>query len=98
MNLCIFLFVFQANTNQVIEIPIRKCLDIQENWRADNPQLRISDDMYFLLTECEGFQRMVIFFRFGREPLGAASWTKRIGKLIDRENAPAVQARFFFVS
>src|ERR1700694_1771773 len=77
------LVVFQANTDQVIKVAIWKPLDIKIYRRAIDGELRIADDMYLLLADSQCLQRVMIFFRFGRETLDATARTKGVGELAD---------------
>src|SRR5215813_326889 len=88
---------FQIGAEQVIEVAVRNTLDIEIYWCALDAQLRMADDVYFLLAYCEGLQGMVILFRFGREAFDATTRAKRIGELVDRKNAFAVQPRSFLL-
>ena len=76
-----------ADAYQIIEIAVRKGLDIEENERPVHWDLQLSNDVYFFLADCKGSQRVAIFFRFGDEPLRASARPKRVGELMDGENA-----------
>ena len=71
------LFGSDRNTDQVIEVTIRKSFDIEKHWRALDSELRITDDMYFLLADRKSFQGMVIFLRSRREPLRSSTTCPR---------------------
>ena len=73
---------FQTGAKQVIEVAIRKSLDIEKYRCTLDLQFRIADDMYFPLADREGFQRIVRLLRFSREPFDATTrGTKRIGEV-----------------
>ena len=75
------LVVFQTNTDQVIKVAIRKSLDIEKYRRALDLQLRITNDMYFSLTDGEGFQRVVILLGLAASRLrdDAGETYRRVG-------------------
>src|SRR5688572_22924376 len=88
---------FQSDAKQVIEVAVWKSLDIKIQRCALDRQLRIADNVYFLLADRESLQWVVIFFGFGRKPFDASTRAKRIRELADRKNAFALKPRSVLV-
>ena len=55
--------IFHSDTDKIIEVAIRKPLNVEEYWRAFHAQLRVPDHMGFVFTDRKGFQGVVVFFR-----------------------------------
>ena len=52
---------FELHSDEVIEVALWISFDIKKDGCAFNPQLRTADNVYFLFTDRERFQRMMIF-------------------------------------
>ena len=54
---------FHSDTDKIIEVAIRKPLNVEEYWRAFHGQFRVPDYMGFVFADRKGFQGVVVFFR-----------------------------------
>ena len=87
----------KPHADQVVEIPVRKPLDIQIDGRAFELQFGAADDVDFLLPNRQRLQRVVILLPFVAQFFGSATGPERVRELGDGENAFTVELRALFL-